>query len=166
MSIALYVSPFVQMPKSRCSTASPEVAAAFGKEPVMDDEEARQQQELKERMEKMLRSGGAADMDTGALQAENTALKAENAELKAALESAQAELRALKKGGGGAEETRAAEAASSVSWGCGLCTANRPRALSLRLDPPSPPPPPPLPYDHRLTSAATHAPASRERRTS
>mmetsp|Transcript_45138 Transcript_45138/g.123833 ORF Transcript_45138/g.123833 Transcript_45138/m.123833 type:complete len:141 (+) Transcript_45138:761-1183(+) len=118
MSIALYVSPFVQMPKSRCSTASPEVAAAFGKEPVMDDEEARQQQELKERMEKMLRSGGAADMDTGALQAENAALKAENAELKAALESAQAELHALKKGGDGAEETRAAEAASSVSWGC------------------------------------------------
>ena len=37
MSIALYVSPFVQMPKSRCSTASPEVAAAFGKEPVIDD---------------------------------------------------------------------------------------------------------------------------------
>ena len=82
----------------------------------MDDEEARQQQELKERMEKMLRSGGTAeDMDMGALQAENAALKAENAELKAALESAQAELRALKKGDGGAEETRAAEAASSVS---------------------------------------------------
>ena len=106
----------------------------------MDDEEARQQQELKERMEKMLRSGGAADMDTGALQAENAALKAENAELKAALESAQAELHALKKGGDGAEETRAAEAASSVSWGCAPPTGlGRSHFDSTHPPPPTPP---------------------------